>query len=141
MTEENIYTIALKYGADNLNNGITYNNLLSHLKSKGKSLDKDIQRYFHVWFYENFYVDAIYPKIKDFRWTSGDLGENVLAVHDDKKAILTGNSHQMYLDYQELRFAYKSSKQATWIAIWAIIVTIVIGILQIIVSICQNYNR
>ena len=34
MTEENIYTIALKYGVDNLNTGVTYNQLIAHLKSK-----------------------------------------------------------------------------------------------------------
>lgn len=54
MTEDNIYTISLKYGVDNLNNEVTYNKLLDHLKSQNITVDKDLQRYFHVWFYEKF---------------------------------------------------------------------------------------
>lgn len=141
MTEENIYTISLKYGVDNLNNGVTYNKLLAHLKSQNVTLDKDLQRYFHVWFYESFYVDAIYPKIKDFRWTGGGLSESVLLEYDDKKAIITGGSHQAYQDYQELKVAYKSSKDARVYAIIAICVTAIVGLIQITIAICQNYNN
>lgn len=54
MTEDNIYIISLKYGVDNLNNEVTYNKLLDHLKSQNITVDKDLQRYFHVWFYEKF---------------------------------------------------------------------------------------
>ena len=134
MTDDNIYTIALKYGADNLNNEVTYNKLLDHLIKQNINLHQDLIRYFHVWFYENFYVDSIYPKIKDFTWTSGDLSEQVLSRYDDQKAILTGSAHQSYQDYQELKFAYKSSRQASNIAISSIIVAIIIGLIQIFIT-------
>lgn len=132
MTNDSIYTSALKYGADNTETGITYNKLLDYLLENNVSLDKDFQRYFHVWFYENFYVDPIYPKIKDFSWTSGDLSESVLSKYDDYKAIITGSAHQTYLEYQELKFAYKSSREASKIAIVSIIIAIIIGLIQIL---------
>jgi hypothetical protein len=138
MTEDNIYTVSLKYGVDNLNSDVTYNKLLAHLKSQNITLDKDLLRYFHVWFYESFYVDAIYPKIKDFKWTGGDLCESILSQFDDKKAIITGSSHQTYQDYQELKVAYKSSKDASKFAIIAICVTLLVGLIQIAITLLQN---
>lgn len=141
MTKDNIYTVSLKYGVDNLNNDVTNNKLLAHLKSQNITLDKDLQRYFHVWFYESFYVDVIYPKIKNFRWTSGDLSESILSQYDDQKAIITGSSHQTYQDYQELKVAYKSSKDASKFATIAICVTVIVGLIQIAVAIFQNYNN
>ena len=135
MTEDNIYTISLKYDVDNLNNDVTYNKLLAHLKSQNITLDKDLERYFHVWFYESFYVDAIYPKLKDYRWPGGDLSESILSQYDDKKAIITRNSHQTYQDYQELKVAYKSSRDARKFAIIAICVTAIVGLIQIAIAI------
>lgn len=140
MTQDSIYTVALKYGADNTETGITYNKLLEHLRTNNVTLDKDFQRYFHVWFYENFYVDPIYPKIKDFQWTSGDLSESVLSKYDDYRAIITGSAHQTYLEYQELKFAYKSSRGASRIAIASIIVAIIIGLIQIWIALSQTPN-
>ena len=98
MTDDNIYTIALKYGVDNLNKEVTYNKLLDHLSKQNIILDQELKRYFHIWFYESFYVETIYQKIKDFKWTSGDLGEKALKEYDDRKAIITGASHQTYQD-------------------------------------------
>ena len=141
MTENNIYTIALKYGVDNINKEITYNTLLDHLASNNITLDQDLKRYFHIWFYESFYVESIYVKIKDFKWTSGDLNESVLLQYDDRKAIITGASHQTYQDYQELKFAYKSARQSSRIAIASIIVAIIIGLIQIAITLYQNSNN
>lgn len=134
MGKDSIYTISLRYGADNTETGISYNKLLAHLEKNKINLEEDFKRYFHVWFYENFYVDSIYPKIKDFRSTSGDLNENILSQFDDAKAIITGSAHQTYLEYEELKFAFKSSRQASRIAIASIIVAIIIGLIQICIA-------
>ena len=135
MHQDSIYTIALKYGADNTHYGITYNKLLTYLKSKNIKIDHDFQRYFHVWFYENFYVAKIYPRIKNFEWRDDSLSEKVISQCDDDKAIITGSAHQAYLEYEELKQAYKSSKQASIIAISSIIIAIIIGLTQILISI------
>ncbi len=136
MTKDNIYTIALKYGVDNLNAGITYNQLIAHLKSKNITLNKELQIYFHLWFYENFYLDnSVYYRVKDFVWQNSEQSESFLSPHDNSKALIMGNAHQTFQDYQELQFAYKSSKEATRLATIAIFVTIVVGIAQILVSV------
>lgn len=141
MTDNNIYTVALKYGTDNIKNGVTYNELLEHFKSNNIIFDPSFQRYFHIWFYENFFVDGVYQHIKDFNVNLGYLNENVLVQHDNKKATITGDAHQTYLDHQELRFAYQSAKDATRIATVAIYVTIAVGLAQILVSIFTSCDK
>lgn len=141
MTDNNIYTIALKYGTDNISVGVTYNELMEHLKSKNITIDPIFQRYFHIWFYENFFVDGVYQHIKDFNANMGYLNENVLVQHDNKKASITGDAHQTFLDHQELRFAYQSAKEATRIATLAIYITIAVGLAQILVSIFTSCNK
>ncbi len=142
MTDDNIYTIALKYGVDNLNTGVTYNQLIAHLQSKNIALNTEQQIYFHLWFYENFYVDnSVYHRVKDFIWQNGEQSESFLSPHDNSKALIMGNAHQAFQDYQELRFAYKSSKEAKLLATIAIFVTIIVGIAQILVSIFTTCNK
>ena len=142
MTEENIYTIALKYGVANLNTGVTYNQLIAHFKSKNIILNNDLQIYFHLWFYENFYVDnSVYYRVKDFVWQNAEQSESFLSPHDNSKALIMGHAHQTFQDYQELRFAYKSSKEATRLATIAIVVTIIVGIAQIIVSVFTTCSK
>jgi hypothetical protein len=124
MTEDNIYTIALKYGVDNLNNGITYNKLLAHLKSKNIMLDTDLQQYFHLWFCENFFVDnSVYWRVKDFVFQNAEQSETFFSQFDNSKALIMGHAHQTFQDYQELKVAYESSKDASKFAIIAICVT------------------
>ena len=86
MVKKTVYIIALEFGVDNVGNDLTYNKLLEHLHQNNITLNQEMKRYFHVWFYENFYVDGIYPKIKDFKWTSGDLNESVLSNYDNDDA-------------------------------------------------------
>ena len=141
MTDKNIYTIALKYGIDNIKNGIAYTELLEHLKTNGISLEASFQRYFHIWFYENFFMENIYQQIKDFNANMGYLSEGTLIQYDNKKAIITGEAHQAYLDYQEMKFAFDASKDANRKATIAIYVTIFVGILQILVSVFTSCNN
>ena len=141
MIENNIYTESLKFGIDNIQTGVTYNELINHLKSLNKPFQPEFQRYLHIWFYENFYVDVIYQKIKDFNWGSGDLNENNLSKYDNEKGIIIGSAHQTYLDHQELKFAYKAAKKATESANIAIWVTAIVGLIQIVISLYQNCNN
>jgi hypothetical protein len=95
----------------------------------------------HVWFYENFYVKGIYDQVKDLRFTSGTFNDTNLEKFDNKPAIITADAYQKYVDYQELKVAYQSSKDASRLATRAIWITAIIGLLQIALAIYTNsYN-
>ena len=142
MENENIYTIALKYGVDNISTGVSFNELHSHLSGRGIAIEKEFNSYFRLWFYENFFVDnSVYHRVKDFIWQNSEQSEQFLSVYDNLKSVIMGHAHQAYLDHQEMKFAYESSIKATKTANAALWVTIIIGVIQIVIALYQSKNH
>ncbi len=85
MKSSNIYIDVLKYGAENLNRGITYSEAIRHL---GSSAPKgDFELYFNNWFYDNFHSENI-PVLKRKQ------SETVILTRDELKEA---NSQQVFL--------------------------------------------
>ncbi|MES2484638.1 MAG: hypothetical protein V4581_01635 [Bacteroidota bacterium] len=54
--------------------------------------------------------------------------------YDSFNSILTGEAYFKYLEYFEIREALKNSKQSTYIAIAAIAISIIVGIIPLITN-------
>ncbi len=85
MKASNIYVDVLKYGADNLNRGVTYTEAISYLGQKAPR--GDFELYFNNWFYDNFHSENI-PVLKKKQ------SETVILTKDD---LTEANSQQVFL--------------------------------------------
>jgi hypothetical protein len=133
--QDNIFIQSLEFGITKIDTGTSYVEFQEFLKKVQPTMQQDFKHYMHVWFYENFYVKAIYDQVKDLRFTSGTFSDNNLKNFDNQPAIITADAYQKYVDYQELKVAYHSSKDASRLATIAILITAIIGILQIVVAV------
>ena len=116
---DNIYIRALKIGADSLDKGISYDEIIEKLGIKVSS--GTFKRNFRLWFYSNFFHDN----------TQWNLNRKIIDLPNEldfKKSILSGGAYMNYLDYIELKEARqsaKSAKRTAIIAIWIAIVSII----------------
>lgn len=116
---DNIYIRALKIGADSLDEGISYNDIIEKLGIKERT--GTFKNNFRFWFYSNFYHDNTQRNLDNRRLFFPD-------ELDSKKSILLGEAFINYLDYVELKEARQSAKTAkryAIIAIWIAIVSII----------------
>ena len=118
-SENNIYFLTLEFGVKNISKGISFNQLLEYLKSKSVLVEDNFMPYFRYWFYESFFIQEVYPSFQSTNTIERQsaLNNDYLKAQDDKLAIITGTANQSHLEFIELKFAYKSSKTATKIAI------------------------
>lgn len=78
-------------------------------------------------------LEELYPN----EWpsiTSEITGDRLLSEYKDHKLHLSFNSRFKLLEYEELKEARKSSRQAMKVARWAIIISIITGISSIYFS-------
>lgn len=139
--QENIFIKSLEFGIRNMHSGTTFNDFYQFLKTMQPNIQNDFKHYMHVWFYENFYVNVIYDQVKDLRFTSSTFQSTNLEKFDSELAIITADAYQKYVDYQELKVAYQSSKEASKYAIIAICVTALVGLIQIAITLFQNSDN
>lgn len=139
--QENIFIKSLEFGIRNMQYGTTFNDFYQFLLTIQPNTQDDFKHYMHVWFYENFYVKGIYDQVKDLRFTSGTFHDTNLEKFDNQTAIITADAYQKYVDYQELKVAYQSSKEASKYAIIAICVTAIVGLIQIAITLFQICNN
>lgn len=85
MKTSNIYVEVLKYGAEQLNRGITYNEALKYLGNKAPK--GDFELYFNNWFYDNFHSESV-PVLKKKK------SENVILTKED---LDQANNEQVFL--------------------------------------------
>ncbi len=85
MKISNIYIDVLKYGAENLNRGITYDEAIRHLGAMAPK--GDFELYFNNWFYDNFHSENI-PVLKTKQ------SESVILTKED---LIEANSQQVFL--------------------------------------------
>ncbi|MFO7809952.1 MAG: hypothetical protein R6V47_01090 [Candidatus Delongbacteria bacterium] len=90
MSISNIYIEVLKYGAENLNRGVTYNEAIRHL---GRNAPKgDFELYFNNWFYDNFHSEKV-PVLKRKQSEAVILSRDELKEANDKQVFLTSSAY------------------------------------------------
>lgn len=124
MQTEDIYISAMRYGCDNLNTGVTIDEVREHLKAKGFVFDsvEEGQRFSYI--FNNVYSG---PTGKGFR--------------SEQKCYITIESYFKLLEYEELSHARESSKSAArhatlaiWIASLSFICSFITSLINIFSS-------
>lgn len=140
MTGKNIYIHSLEFGKDKLPDGLTYTELLNHLDKLGQKPIGQSEHYFHIWFYKNFWVQDMTHLLHNSPNPLMEQFSNLIQ-YDNKKAIITADAYFEYQEYLTLQQTRKDAKDARNIAIAAIIISIVIGLIQIYVQFLQNNSN
>jgi hypothetical protein len=142
---KNIYQRSYEIGRDKLKEGVSYNEMKILLLDEGYPLNNGFENYYKYWFFTHFFVFKIYGQL---RMTTGmsEVLINQLKDSDlDSKAIMTGDSLQNLVDFEELNQArinasnaqanaISSTKKATIsikIAIVALAISIVFSLVNI----------
>lgn len=135
----NIYIETLKIGAENLDKGISYSQVVEQLTQIGISIEPYFEEYFMLWFFTNFYERSMTNIIRtqSNRWFRKEEYGSALNF----PVILTGEAYQNYLDYIELKEAreyslqaQKAANESIKIARLTLIVSIGVAIAGIIIS-------
>lgn len=130
MEEKNIYILSYEYGAKHMENGIKYSELIQHLESLQKKPKGEFEKYFHIWFYKNFWVPDITFLLNNAMNTNVQT-QDYIKNFDIHRGILTADAYSEYLEYLTLQQARSDSRKANIIAISAIIISIVLAGIQI----------
>lgn len=139
---DNLYIEALKEGRNNMKDGISFDELIKHLQSKGFEFSSGYLDYFRFWFYTNFYHLVITPHLKLSTPQSITILHEATVSNpnvDNEKCIITGEAYENLIDFENLQEARKSSKQANKLATWAIIISIILGVISVGVAVIQIY--
>jgi hypothetical protein len=125
---------ALELGIKNLEEGISYTETIAFLKTKGWNIIDSTS--FRRWFYDSFHCPEYYTHLD-----RSDLGDIIAAKvsqinkeFDSCKSTITGEAYFKYLDFVEVKKAFENAESSKKTATLALIVTIIVGIAQIIVS-------
>jgi hypothetical protein len=135
MIDKNIYIISLEFGVRHLDKGISYNQLIEHLKTMDISLQTQHEKYFHVWFYKTFYHHQISNSLRTSNSFYNDPDQ--LKPYDLEKAVLTHEGFQSYYDFVELREARESARSAQNTATRAIWISAILAGLAVLLQIIQ----
>ena len=128
----NIYIDALSLGSKNMSNGISFNDLKDRLCSKGYTIEGEFEKYFEHWFFSNFFHKSATWEVKKFETGSTRILSHNLSQYHKDKCMLTGEAFMNYIEYIELIEARLSSRRAHFAAIAAIIISIILGILNLL---------
>ncbi|KKL72843.1 hypothetical protein LCGC14_2080860 [marine sediment metagenome] len=123
---DNIYIEILRYGSERINQGVTFNQVLNHLKEKGFQIDGLYKNYLGIWFFTNFYSHP--ASHSAFKIVRGELAADQMnLIYFDGICRMTGDAYMNYMDYVELKEAreasskaHAASRKAIRIAIWAL---------------------
>lgn len=115
--------------------GISFTELINHLSScLGWKIDGDFKTYFRFWFYENFFNADIFMRIRNGTDAAAINVVQNLSGYDNNRYCMTAAAYEFLLDYEKLTQAKKDAKRAHNLSIWAIGISIALGIVQIIIS-------
>jgi hypothetical protein len=90
MKSSNIYIDVLRYGAENLNRGITYAEAIRQLGSRAPK--GDFELYFNNWFYDNFHSESI-PELKRKQSETVILTKEELNEANNQQVFLTSAAY------------------------------------------------
>ena len=107
MFKENLHIAIIKYGRDNAENGVKFENLNHHIKAKGYQVNEDRLK---------AYFGEIYETM-DLSKRSGSYDDRA-----KETSVLTIESTFRLIEYEEFKSANRSSFWATIFAIIAIVI-------------------
>lgn len=135
---KNIYRDAFQHGYNKIQDGITYREMIHHLKSIGYNTIND--RVFGAWFYNNFHSSMHYYKVNNTTQSFSDVSKLLItgSITDltkipdliNTRMFITGESVMRLLEFKELEESRKSSNKALVFAIIALFVSSTISILS-----------
>lgn len=129
----NLYIDALRYAEKYGNNlSVSYDETIEYLRNKGHVIDGDFEEYFLLWFFENFYEKYASSTLKNGNTNQVNNLVLHLRVFQAKKFPMTATGYSTLQEYYKLEQARKDAKQANRIAISALIITVLFGIIQLL---------
>lgn len=139
--ETNQFIDTLKFGLEHQKDGISYNEMVLHLKSKNWT--KIDNPSFRRWFYKNFFCQQAYNDNKNEHplnlWAT--LSIPIEPKYDNDKSVITGEAYFKYLEYIDVKSALENAASSTKIAYGAILITLIVGLIQIAIALFQNCNN
>jgi len=96
MKKTNIYLEVLRYGAENLNSGVTYEQAIKQLGFNAPG--GDFELYFNNWFYDNFHSEHI-PVLRKKHNENVILSRDDLKEANSQKVFMTSNAYFKYMSY------------------------------------------
>ena len=137
--EENIYIKALEYGVEKMDEGISYNEIIKHLKDSGFEIKGNFSIYFKTWYYLTFFNYSRTLVAKQVRDGVIDFKDFTLnTTVDDVPNILMSEGYLAYMDYKELVEARISSRRAHIIATYAIVISAFLAFGAIVIQLFFN---
>jgi len=136
--DNNIYLQSLKIGIDNLEKGISFNQLQSELIRQNIWIkERSFEWYFLYWFFDNFYCIEV-QKRKD---ENKSLDYTLYEQQRITPCFIKGESMMQYIDFIELQEARASSKNARKLAMFAISISIISFIASVLFSCIQIWGK
>ncbi|MFC2113312.1 hypothetical protein ACFLTA_08595 [Bacteroidota bacterium] len=122
MNKHNIYIEMLRFGSQNMEEGVTYNEVKDHLQQNGFTINEKNENPLYLWFFSSFFHESATHFTERVLRGESDFNfiESSLPKWSDDKVFLMGHAYMEYMDYVELKEARESAKSARTIAIWAI---------------------
>lgn len=125
---ESYYMKTLQLGYDNSTCGISFNDIIDKLKIDLS--DSNFSANYTIWFYSNFY-NGIYEfldgcekePVEYFFKSNGYINPKINEIHASK-SFIRGDAINKYIDFVELRNARISSRTATVISSFSILIAI-----------------
>jgi hypothetical protein len=118
--------------------GLTFKELHHHLTIVlGWEIQERYMSYFRLWFLINFYNPDVSINLK--HGSPVDMLGAIRGIHayDDISCVMTAEAYETLLDFEKLQQAKKDSKKAHDLSLWAIGISIVLGLIQITVAVYQ----
>jgi hypothetical protein len=135
----NIYIDALKYAEENgINMAVSYNDTVNHLEKKGYFFEGDFEEYFLLWFFENFYEKYANSTIKNGTTQQVNNLISHLRNYQEHKFTMTAKGYSTLQEFYKLEQARRDAKWANRVAISALVITLLVGIIQILLQISCN---
>lgn len=121
--KDNLHIAILKFGRTKLQEGITFDELETHLRESGYKVNKDRLK---------LYVFGAYETLN-----LADRGSSQKAAVRGVKLSLTMESTFRLIEFEEFRGANRSSRIAIWFATAALVVSIVSTVFSVVFSMKQ----
>ena len=131
--KENIYMCALYFAFNKDQAAFRYREMINHLESKGWEIQDTFEKKcLFPWFLTTFASDGYYEH--NVSVMMGDSARHSLY----KESYLFFNTDRGYfklIEYLEMKQAVNNAKSSSLMALWAIGISLFIGIIQVIVAI------
>lgn len=129
--QTNYFISALEYGSRQMITGVSCKEMFDYLKNSSQ-INESALANFRGWFYnKGFFVTEYEDDLRNKGWDQIIRPDDIETRYDEYKGFIRGDAYFKYLEYIEVREALKNSRSSTKTAIAAIIISTIVGIIQI----------